>query len=475
MVFSSIAFLFYFLPLFLLAYFALPFRNAVFLVFSLAFYTLGEGPYLLLLLASIAYNHRFALLIEREVARRGPDGRRWITVAIAVNLGVLGFYKYGDFLIAQLQPLFHWQRIPKLPIHLPLGISFFTFHAISYLVDVYRRDAKAERSLLALALYITMFPQLIAGPIVRFKTIVGELHERRETVAGIAEGIRLFVIGLAQKTLIANTLAAPADRIFGLPSDMLTAPVAWVGALAYSLQLYFDFCGYSLMAIGLARALGLHFPRNFDYPYVSRSITEFWRRWHMTLSQWFRDYVYIPLGGNRAGALRTYRNLLIVFLLCGLWHGASWIFVLWGLWYGLFLILERLGLARLLARLPAPIAHAYALLVILIGWVLFRSPDVGYALTYLKTMAGLSHPGETTFGVAWFLKTDVVLAFLAGFIGSMPTMPWLAARLGRWSEVAPTPRLIVAGAEVAVPLGLLVLCAMTLALGTYNPFLYFRF
>ena len=366
-------------------------------------------------------------------------------------------------------------QIPRLPIHLPLGISFFTFHAISYLVDVYRRDAKAERSLLALALYITMFPQLIAGPIVRFKTIVGELHQRRVTVSGAAEGIRIFVIGLAQKTLIANTLAVPADRIFGLPTEMVTAPVAWVGAVAYGLQLYFDFCGYSLMALGLARALGLHFPRNFDYPYVSRSITEFWRRWHMTLSQWFRDYVYIPLGGNREGAPRTFRNLLVVFFLCGLWHGASWTFVIWGLWHGLFLVIERLGLGRLLTRLPRPVGHAYALLVVLAGWVLFRSPDIGHAATYLKIMVGLGEPGETTFGAAWFLSTDVVLAFIAGIIGSMPTIPWLARRLGRWSEAAPAPRLIVAGADVAVPLGLLVLCAMTLALGSYNPFLYVRF
>ena len=357
MVFSSIAFLFYFLPLFLLAYFALPFRNAVFLVFSLIFYTLGEGPHLFLLLACVAYNHRFAILIENESARRGPGAKRWISVAIAVNLGVLGLFKYGGFLMAQLAPAIHLfgvHQLPPWPLALPFGISFFTFHALSYLIDVYRRDVKAERNLLALALYITMFPQLIAGPIVRFKTIVGELHGRRETMDGVAEGIRIFVIGLAQKTLIANTLALPADRIFALPTDMVTAPVAWIGAIAYSLQLYFDFCGYSLMAIGLARALGLHFPRNFDYPYVSKSITEFWRRWHITLSQWFRDYVYIPLGGNREGALKTYRNLIIVFFLCGLWHGAAWTFVIWGLWHGLFLVIERMGLGRVLARRPEP-------------------------------------------------------------------------------------------------------------------------
>ncbi|HEY8017731.1 MAG TPA: MBOAT family O-acyltransferase [Dongiaceae bacterium] len=478
MVFSSIAFLFYFLPLFLLAYFALPFRNAVFLVFSLIFYTLGEGPHLFLLLACVAYNHRFAILIESESARRGPGAKRWISIAIAVNLGVLGLFKYGGFLLAQLAPAIHLfgvYQLPPWPLALPFGISFFTFHALSYLIDVYRRDVKAERNLLALALYITMFPQLIAGPIVRFKTIVGELHGRRETMDGVAEGIRIFVIGLAQKTLIANTLALPADRIFALPTDMVTAPVAWIGAIAYSLQLYFDFCGYSLMAIGLARALGLHFPRNFDYPYVSKSITEFWRRWHITLSQWFRDYVYIPLGGNREGALKTYRNLIIVFFLCGLWHGAAWTFVIWGLWHGLFLVIERMGLGRVLARVPSPIAHGYALLVVVIGWVMFRSPDFPHALTYLKIMAGLGHPGETTFGAAWFLTTDVVLAFIAAFIGSLPTLPWLTRHLARWRETAALPAFLVAGAEVVLPLGLLMLCTMVLALGTYNPFLYFRF
>jgi alginate O-acetyltransferase complex protein AlgI len=478
MVFSSIAFLFYFLPLFLLAYFALPFRNAVFLVFSLIFYTLGEGPHLFLLLACVAYNHRFAILIENESARRGPGSKRWISIAIAVNLGVLGLFKYGGFLMAQLAPVLHLfgaHPLQHWPLALPFGISFFTFHALSYLIDVYRRDVKAERNLLALALYITMFPQLIAGPIVRFKTIVGELHGRRETMEDIAEGIRIFVIGLAQKTLIANTLALPADRIFALPTDMVTAPVAWIGAIAYGLQLYFDFSGYSLMAIGLARALGLHFPRNFDYPYISKSITEFWRRWHITLSQWFRDYVYIPLGGNREGALTTYRNLIIVFFLCGLWHGAAWTFVIWGLWHGLFLVIERMGLGRVLARLPSPIAHAYALLVVVIGWVMFRSPDFPHAMTYLKIMAGLGHPGETTFGAAWFLSTDVVLAFIAAFIGSLPTLPWLMSRLSRLSEAAALPRLLVAGAAVVLPLGLLMLCTMLLALGTYNPFLYFRF
>ncbi|MEA2780160.1 MAG: alginate O-acetyltransferase complex protein AlgI [Rhodospirillaceae bacterium] len=474
MLFSSIAFLFYFLPLFLLAYFLLPARNAVFLVFSLAFYALGEGPYLLLLLASIGANYRFALLIEHEATQRGRRSRRWITFAIAFNLALLGLFKYGNFLLAQLAVL-GVSAIPALPVHLPLGISFFTFHAISYLVDVHRGDARAERNLATLALYVAMFPQLIAGPIIRFKTIVGELHERRATVADAAAGIRLFAIGLAQKTLIANTLALPADRIFALPGEMLTAPVAWLGAIAYGLQLYFDFCGYSLMALGLARAFGLHFPRNFNYPYVSRSLTEFWHRWHITLSQWFRDYVYIPLGGNRRGPVVTYRNLLIVFVLCGLWHGAAWTFVIWGLYHGLFLTLERLGLARILARAWPPLAHIYALLAIFAGWVLFRAEDLGQATAYFTAMAGLNRPVNAGFSLGWFLTPDVRLALAAGILGATPFAPWMMTKLRELGETVVAPRLAVVAGEVALPLGLLLLSAMTLAIGSYNPFIYFRF
>jgi alginate O-acetyltransferase complex protein AlgI len=294
-------------------------------------------------------------------------------------------------------------------------------------------------------------------------------------VADAAAGIRLFAIGLAQKTLIANTLALPADRIFALPGEMLTAPVAWLGAIAYGLQLYFDFCGYSLMALGLARAFGLHFPRNFNYPYVSRSLTEFWHRWHITLSQWFRDYVYIPLGGNRRGPVVTYRNLPIVFVLCGLWHGAAWTFVIWGLYHGLFLTLERLGLARILARAWPPLAHIYALLAIFAGWVLFRAEDLGQATAYFTAMAGLNRPVNAGFSLGWFLTPDVRLALAAGILGATPYAPWMVTKLRELGETVVAPRLAVVAGEVALPLGLLLLSAMTLAIGSYNPFIYFRF
>jgi alginate O-acetyltransferase complex protein AlgI len=478
MVFSSILFLCYFLPLFLACYFLLPARNAVFLAFSLAFYTLGEGPYLLLLLVSIGLNHRIALLIEREARDRGPGARRWITIGIVINLGLLGVYKYGNFVLTQLTPIFGllgFSSAPTLPVHLPLGISFFTFHAISYLVDVYRRDARAEPRLATLALYIAMFPQLIAGPIVRFKTIVGELHQRQSSLSGFAEGVRLFTAGLAQKTLLANTLAEPADKIFGLPTDMLTPSIAWLGAVCYGLQLYFDFCGYSLMALGLARMLGLHFPRNFNYPYVSRSITEFWRRWHMTLSQWFRDYVYIPLGGNRHGPLTTYRNLLIVFLLCGFWHGAAWTFVLWGLYHGLFLTVERVGFGRVLARAWPPLAHGYALLVVFGGWVLFRADSLPHALNYYAAMAGLAKPVGARFGFEWFFTPEVRLALVAAVVGSTPIVPWLSQKIASFDRTGSPLRLALTTADVAMPIGLLLLAAMTMAAGSYSPFLYFRF
>ncbi|MFO1059728.1 MAG: MBOAT family O-acyltransferase [Dongiaceae bacterium] len=464
MVFSSIGFLFYFLPVFLLAYLLIPARNAVLLAFSLLFYAIGEGPFLLVLLGSILINYRLALLIERE-----GGGRRWITVGVIANLGLLGLFKYAAFVTGAL-------GFAPVLIHLPLGISFFTFHGLSYLIDVQRGDARAERSRVDLALYIAMFPQLVAGPIVRFKTIVGELHRRRATTADIAAGIRLLAIGLAQKALLANTLARPVDAIFALPPGQVTAGVAWLGAIGYGLQLYYDFCGYSLMAMGLARMLGLHFPQNFDHPYASRSVGEFWRRWHITLSQWFRDYLYIPLGGNRRGPWRTCRNLLIVFLLCGLWHGAAWTFVAWGLWHGIFLVAER----ACRGWLPAwpwlrPLGHLYALLVVLVGWVLFRAADFSRAALLLRAMAGLEEAPRAAYTAAWFLTPETTAALVAGAIGAVPLVPWLAARAGRLGAGHAGLRHAGAAAAVAVPLCLVLLSAAAIAASGYNPFLYFRF
>src|SRR5262245_51075377 len=348
MVFSSVEFLFLFLPAFLLVQMLLPARNITFVCFSLLFYFVGEGWYTAIVLFSVAMNYGFGLSIQTAVDRQSR--KAMITLAIAANLALLVFFKYAGFVSENIVGVNKDAWLQS--IHLPLGISFFTFHAMSYLIDVYREDAKAEVSPTNLALYILMFPQLIAGPILRFSAIAQQLHTRRVTALHLYYGVFYFCVGLGQKTLVADTMAGIADPLFASWAR-LSPETAWLAVLAYALQIYFDFNGYTNMAIGLAFLTGFDFPLNFNYPYISQSITEFWRRWHITLSSWFRDYVYIPLGGNRHGPLRTYCNLVIVFLLCGLWHGAAWTFVLWGIYHGVLLVLERIGLSALLQRIPA--------------------------------------------------------------------------------------------------------------------------
>src|SRR5438067_3043916 len=363
MVFASPLFLFLFLPLTLAAYFALPrgWRNGVLVCASIVFYAWGEARYLALVLGSVAFNWSAGIAIDR--ARDAALRKRRLVCAIAVNLAALAMFKYANFAVANVNtiaPIFALAPIELDTIPLPLGISFFTFHAISYVVDVYKRNADAQRSIPTFALYILLFPQLIAGPIIRFRDIAAQLAAHDVRLADFAYGVRRFIFGLGKKVLIANTLGATADRIFDLPATELTMPLAWLGLICYTLQIYFDFSGYSDMAIGLMRMFGFRILENFNYPYISRSVREFWRRWHISLSNWFRDYLYIPLGGNQRGARRGYANLVIVFLLCGLWHGASWPFVVWGTWHGLFLVAERAGFDAWLARI-GPLRHVYAL------------------------------------------------------------------------------------------------------------------
>ena len=474
MVFSSITFLFYFLPAFLIAYRFLPCRQCTLVLASLLFYAWGEVTWSGVMIASVLVNHRLALWID---ARDGAARRRAVAIGVGLNLGALAWFKYAAFLhalgAALLPRLFDG---PAPQVHLPLGISFFTFHAISYLVDVHRRNVPAERRLLDVATYITMFPQLIAGPIVRFHEIRAEIHERHVAMSGFARGAQLFVIGLAQKALIANVVAAPADTVFAMEPAQLDAVTAWFGALCYSLQIYFDFCGYSTMAIGLALMIGFHFPQNFAHPYIAQSISEFWRRWHMSLSRWFRDYLYIPLGGNRHGGWITARNLLLVFFLCGLWHGAAWTFVLWGLYHGLFLVLERAGLTGVLARMPQPLRHAYALLVIMFGWVLFRAESLAQATAYWQAMLG----GANATGAAPFLPgNDVLLAIGIGTLAATPLAGVIARRAGGGTAGAAAPvrgrHALVQNAWLCALLGVFVLAATRLAVGAYNPFIYFRF
>ncbi|MCW5893554.1 MAG: MBOAT family protein [bacterium] len=475
MVFASPVFLFLFLPLLLVLHAGTPhaWRNGLLLAASLFFYAWGEIRFLWVMLLSIVANYGFGLAMARR-----PDSRALFVVATGANLLLLAAFKYADFLVANVNRLGALAGLPVLPmphVHLPIGISFFTFHSLSYLWDVRLGKVPAQRRLVDFALYIALFPQLIAGPIIRYHYLAPQLAARTLDVDGAAEGIRRFVVGLAKKMLIANVVAVPVDAIYALPPGEITAALAWFGAACYMLQIYFDFSGYSDMAIGLARLFGFVFPENFAYPYVATSITDFWRRWHITLSTWFRDYLYVPLGGNRTGAARTYRNLATVFFLCGLWHGASWTFVVWGLYHGAFLILERTPFGRLLQRTPRVVQHAYASLVVLVGWVFFRADSWPQAAAMLRAMVGLGAAESVQFHVALYADHLVLLAMAAGIVAATPLAPAARASLARLKERAPQHALVGEFVGFAAVAGLFLLAAARLAAGTYNPFIYFRF
>jgi alginate O-acetyltransferase complex protein AlgI len=480
-VFASPIFLFLFLPLTLLAYFALPraWRNGVLLAASLAFYAWGEARYLPLILGSVAWNWYFGRAIgdATDAKRR----KRWLAIAVTGNLSALALFKYANFAVANvnaLAPVLAITPLAVAAIPLPLGISFFTFHAISYVVDVYKRNAEAERNVTRFALYILLFPQLIAGPIIRWRDIAAQLRTRDQRLADFAYGARRFVLGLGKKVLIANTLGRVADAIFGIPGGDLTAPLAWLGLACYTLQIYFDFSGYSDMAIGLMRIFGFRILENFNYPYIARSVREFWRRWHISLSNWFRDYLYIPLGGNRHSERRAYANLVIVFLLCGLWHGASWPFVLWGAWHGAFLVIERCGFAPVLQR-GSPLAkfgsHLYTLGVVMGGWVLFRADTLAHAGAYFHALAGFGEGSATLRPVAQYLDPLVALTLLAAIAFCTPLARWLGARRDAWAARPGMVAAGVLGADVTWLAGIGLLSSAFLAAGTYNPFIYFRF
>lgn len=477
MVFSSLIFICYFLQLFLACYYALGARNAVLFVGSAIFYSWGDGQYLPVLLAMVFINYGAARLMERV----GAGARKTIFVSI-LSLDVLNlcFYKYADFFIKQLNAAASWD-LPSPEVTLPLGISFFTFQLVSYMVDVYGRRVRVEDSFTSFATYIMMYPHLIAGPIVRFAEIADELKSRtiRLDMAGL--GVQYFIVGLCQKVLIANTVAPLADGVFAAGPEAISMLSAWLGVLAYTLQIYFDFCGYSNMAIGLAFMLGFHFPRNFNYPYSSRSITEFWRRWHISLSSWFRDYVYIPLGGSRGGKLATLRNLLIVFFLTGLWHGAAWTFMAWGMFHGLFLVIERIGLGKMLAKMPAVVSHAYTLVVVMVGWVFFRADDFTQAAVIIKAMFGFAL-GEPVMPLVTVLTPEVLAALAIGCLFSFPLLAKLLDLAGRprisAHESYRGPNADTLDVHVMpVPVLLIgfVFCLAILATNTLNPFLYFRF
>jgi alginate O-acetyltransferase complex protein AlgI len=471
-VFSSPTFLFAFLPISLALYFLsgrTAFKNVTLLVLSLIFYAWGEPWFVLVMLGLTAVNYVAAIAIGDAAGRLRTA---LFVTALTVNLGVLAVFKYAAFAATSLNAAGFSLPIPN--IELPLGISFFTFHCISYLIDTYRGQFAPNRKFSEMALYIALFPQLIAGPIVRYKTIARQLGKRRHTMGRASVGMRIFIIGLAQKVLIADEVARLADAVFNAHGAPTFAD-AWIGVFSYTLQIYFDFAGYSNMAIGLGLIFGFALPRNFRVPYASRSITEFWRRWHISLSSWFRDYLYIPLGGNRLGPLKTYRNLLIVFLLCGLWHGASWTFVLWGLYHGFFLVIERLGLGKVLARAPSILSWAWTLLVVMVGWVFFRAETLPEALAMLESMAGLqgfAGPGQQLLSILHPLQF-IVLGVGAALAIVPPHRPWLrtdarSALPAVWRHGAQFTHAVAATA-------LLILSLLSISGGTYSPFLYFRF
>jgi alginate O-acetyltransferase complex protein AlgI len=485
MVFSSPIFLFLFLPTLLALHFVVGkrLRNALLLAASLVFYSWGEELWIAILLASIALNYVFGLLLARFGK---PHSAATVLMAVAVmtNLGLLIAFKYSGFLVENLNRVLarlHMAPVVLGEVHLPLGISFFTFHALSYVIDVYRQEVQALRNPLNFALYISFFPQSIAGPIVRYNDVASQLVERTIDVELFAAGVKRFIVGLAKKMVLANAVAGPADAIFSLPTRELTPGLAWLGIVCYTLQIYFDFSGYSDMAIGMAKLFGFRLGENFNHPYVARSITEFWRRWHISLSIWYRDYLYIPLGGNRCGLSRLYFNLVTVFCLCGLWHGASWTFLLWGLFHGTFLVFERSPLGRRLASAPVPFQHAYAILIVMVGWVFFRAPTWRHALSFLGAMAGHATGSGLEYYPALYLNAELNLVLIAGVVCSIPVLPALGrlrdrllAGSGEWGGVGTAVQTAFAVVPVASLL-LLIVSAMLLAAGTYNPFIYFRF
>ncbi|MBQ1372530.1 MAG: MBOAT family protein [Oscillospiraceae bacterium] len=465
MVFSTPLFLFCFLPLTLLVYYLSPlrWRNAVLLLFSLLFYFWGERIYTLIMLASTVVDYSHGMLVDRFRRAGKQKQARWVVASSMVfNLAILLFFKYWDLLAGSLQSI-GLSFVPVLGIHLPIGISFYTFQTMSYTVDVYRGDAELQRNPITFGSFVTLFPQLIAGPIIKYKELGTQLDHRDCNVDRFAAGVERFTVGLAKKLLLANGFGQLWELCKA--SQALSVGGAWLGVLGFSLQIYFDFSGYSDMAIGLGRMLGFEFPENFRYPYIARSVTDFWRRWHISLSSWFRDYLYIPLGGNRCSKPRWICNLFLVWAATGIWHGASWNYLLWGLYYFCWLLLEKLLLGKLLERLPALLQHLYLIGIVMVGWAIFALEDFGQLHSYLALMFGFGSAPLWSPATSYLLRNYLCLLGI-GLIGATPLAADCFRRLPELCRVWLSPLLLV--------LGLLWSTAYLVA-GTYNPFLYFRF
>ena len=461
MLFSSNVFLFAFLPSILLIYFICPrrLRNTVLLLWSLVFYGWGEPVYLFLMIFTILLNYVFGAWIHGRITA-GKPAKAILAVGVAANLSLLGFFKYAGFFVTQLKAILPFMANVQAPeISLPIGISFYIFQSMSYVIDVYRKDAPVQKNPLTFGTYVTLFPQLIAGPIVRYADVALQMNERKESISQFSSGVQRFVLGMAKKVLLANTMG----QLWELLQVQQGTLAAWVGIIAYALQIYFDFSGYSDMAIGLGRMFGFAFLENFNYPYISKTITEFWRRWHISLSTWFKEYVYIPLGGNRKGLPRQILNLLVVWGLTGFWHGASWNFLLWGLYYAVLLIIEKLFLLKVLKKLPGFICHIYSMVLVLFGWVLFFFEDTTALIGFFRR---LFTPATVTAQCGNVILSYVPMLAISIF-AAMPIMKTLGDKVGH----KPVVRYAKLGA-VAV---LMVLCVASLVSQSYNPFIYFKF
>ncbi|MGG1445283.1 MBOAT family O-acyltransferase [Brevibacillus laterosporus] len=468
MVFSSVIFLFFFLPLVLMLYFTVPFKlkNTILLLFSLVFYAWGEPRYVVLMILSILINYGYGIWIDKS--GNHEKKRVWIlTFAIVVNIGLLGYFKYANFFVdvinAALQTNLHLDPVP-----LPIGISFYTFHALSYLIDIYRKKERAQRNLFSLSLYITFFPQLVAGPIIRYNAVAEQLSKRIFSSIQFAEGIKRFILGLSKKVLLANPLGSVADAVFATSAMDLSTGSAWIGIIAYTLQIYFDFSGYSDMAIGLGKMFGFEFAENFNYPYISKSISEFWRRWHISLGSWFRDYVYIPLGGNKVAPWKIYRNLFIVWALTGFWHGASWTFIAWGTYYGILIALEKAGLEKMLSKI-SPLNHVVVLLLVMIGWVFFRADNFGYATEFIVSMF-YTRGNEIFDSLALSLLSSNWFYFVIAMIVATPIYPKLQKL-----QLSKSMTKVQTVFGMLFNFFLFTEVILYLINSTYNPFLYFRF
>ena len=469
MAFSSLTFLFLFFPIVIGVYYLCPraLRNLWLLAASLLFYAWGEPVYIRLMVASILFNYLCGLGVA-ALQKREKKGiaKTLLILCVVGNIGALGVFKYADLLIGTINGI-AGSHLALLELALPIGISFYTFQALSYVIDVYRGTVAAQRNPITFGTYIALFPQLIAGPIVQYKTVEEQLSCRRETAAQFAAGIGRFTVGLGKKVLIANQVGALWDTVSALPQAQLAAGTAWLGALAFTFQIYFDFSGYSDMAIGLGKMLGFEFLENFDYPYLSRSITEYWRRWHISLGTWFREYVYIPLGGNRHGLSRQILNLIIVWGLTGLWHGASWNFLLWGLYYGVILIVEKVWLLRPLQKAPAAVQHLYSLLLIILGWIIFALTDFSAIGGYFAALFG-AHGGLDS-STMYLLTSNLILLVIAGFASTRLPAKLAAGFVQRLTPAGQT------AVECIFYTGVLLMCIAFLVGDSYNPFLYFRF